>query len=315
MLVINKQNTKFALLVTGKKFIGFLFFSLLIGYLSQFSLIHDNVLFSPSLLGVLGSGVGIFLGFRINSGYTRWWEARMIWGEMVNDSRSFGMSITALLTKGSFSTISQVEKQLQKKIIYRHIGFINAVRLHLRKNEEKEWLAELWERKVNDTNLIADDERADLQNKFNIPAQIIQNQSKEISAFFDGDLEKEFRYLDLMNLLKNFYNIQGKAERIKNTVFPWGYAFYTHRLVWLMAFLVPFGFVDNLAYQSIILSAVISTTFVTIEQVGRNLDNPFDQSFNDTPMSALCRSIEIDLLEQLGEKRTDSLQEKDGVLN
>lgn len=60
---------------------------------------------------------------------------------------------------------------------------------------------------------------------------------------------------------------------------------------------------------------MISTTFVTIEQVGRNLDNPFDQSFNDTPMSALCRSIEIDLLEQLGEIRTEPLQEVDGVLS
>lgn len=315
MLVINKQNTKFALLVTGKKFITFLIFSLFIGYLSRFPLIHDHILFSPSLLGVLGSGVGIFLGFRINSGYARWWEARKIWGEMVNDSRSFGMSITALLTKTKFSTMTEEDKQLQKKIIYRHIGFINAVRLHLRKNEEKEWLNDLWERKVNGTNLISGDERASLQKQFNVPAQILQNQSKEITAFFDGELDKEFRYLDLMNLLKNFYNIQGKAERIKNTVFPWGYAFYTHRLVWLMAFLVPFGFVDHLSHQSILLSAVISTTFVTIEQVGRNLDNPFDQSFNDTPMSALCRSIEIDLLEQLGEIRTEPLQEVDGVLS
>jgi putative membrane protein len=315
MLINNKLNVHFALKVTGKKFIMFLLFAFLIGYLSRFPIIHDIILFSPSLLAILGSGVGVFLAFRINSGYDRWWEARKIWGEMVNVSRSFGMSVTAMITNGKFSTISDEEKVLQKQLIYRHIGFVNSLRLHLRQNSEKEWKTDLWERKVNNMALVSTEERLALQQQFNIPAQILQKQSQEISAFFDGNPEKEFRYLKLIGLLETFYNIQGKSERIKNTVFPWGYAFYTHRLVWLMSILIPFGFIDNISPQSIFLSAVISTTFVTIEQVGRNLDNPFNNSFNDTPLSTLCRSIEIDLLEQLGEQRTDPLQAEGGVLN
>ena len=79
-----------------------------------------------------------------------------------------------------------------------------------------------------------------------------------------------------------------------------------------MAFVIPFGFVDDFSPQAIVLSAIISTIFITIEQVGRNLDNPFDNSFNDTPLSALCRSIEIDSLEQLGQKthRTNSRKKR-----
>ena len=315
MLVKNKYNKIKALQVTGKNFVIFLSFALAVGLSTRFEVVRDHVLFSPALLGILGSGVGVFLAFRINSGYDRWWEARKIWGEMVNTSRSFGMAITAMMTNNTFSEMTEKEKEFQKKIIYRHIAFINALRLHLRKNKQKEWKSELWQRKINGKHLITENEAKQLQEKFNIPAQFIQNQSQNISAFFDGNSQKEFRYLDLMNLLKTFYEIQGKAERIKNTVFPWGYAFYTHRLVWLLAFLIPFGFVHNVSLPEIVLSAIISTIFVTIEQVGENLDNPFDNSFNDTPMSALCRSIEIDLLEQLGEQRTEPITADKGILS
>jgi len=172
----------------------------------------------------------------------------------------------------------------------------------------------LWEHTINGTRLVSENEGEKLQIAFNIPSQILQKQSQEITAFFNDSPSKEFRYLNFTNALQSFYDIQGKAERIKNTVFPWGYAFYIHPLVWLMACVIPFGFVDDFSPQEIVLSAIISTIFITIEQIGRNLDNPFDNSFNDTPISSLCRSIEIDLLEQLGEQRTEPIKTVEGVL-
>jgi len=315
MLINNKYNRILALQVTGKNFLIFLSLAILIALLGTIQFAHDHLFFAPNLLAIFGSGVGVFLAFRINSGYDRWWEARKIWGEMVNISRSFGMNITAMLTKTNFSAMTEEEKTLQKKIIFRHIAFINALRLHLRQNEENIWEDELWNKTINGEYLIDRKEIKKLKKQFNIPTQLLQKQSQEISAFFDGDPIREFRYLKLMDSLKIFYDIQGKSERIKNTVFPWGYAYYTHRLVWLMAFVIPFGFVVDFSAQQIVLSAIISTIFITVEQVGRNLDNPFDNSFNDTPLSALCRSIEIDLLEQLGEERTKPILPKMGVLD
>lgn len=313
MLINNKYNKFKALKVTGSKFFIFIAFNIVLALLSEY-IQTKNFIFSTELLAILGSGVGVFLAFRINSGYDRWWEARKIWGEMVNVSRTFGLAITGMISKQKFSEMTEVDKNFQREIIYGHIGFINALRMHLRKNDEHVWNNELWERELNNGKIFSPKDQENLKNKFNKPAQILQLQSQKISHFFDSDSAKDYRYVELIRLLKLFYDIQGKCERIKNTVFPWGYAFYTHAFVWLMAFLIPLGFIDSWDLQDIYLCAAISTTFITIEQVGSNLDKPFEDSFNDTPMSALCRSIEIDLLEQLGEPRTEPLSPYKGVL-
>lgn len=312
MLVNNAFNTRKALETTGQKFVLFLGFSVFIGWACKYFSLEDYLI-DLRLLSIMASGVGVFLAFRINSGYGRWWEARKIWGEMVNASRSFGMSVTSLITE-NYSIASPEEKELQRKLVYNHIGYINALRMNLRKNSEEIWENELWTRKINGKSIINPDDISYLKAVANKPTQLLQIQSDLLSIFFDGKNDKEYRYIELMSQLKYFYDIQGKSERIKNTVFPWGYAFYTKILVWLLAFMIPFTFISSFDIQTIVMTAIISTVFITIEQVGRNLDNPFENSFNDTPMSGLCRTIEIDLLEQLGEPRTEAITPVKGVL-
>jgi len=84
-------------------------------------------------------------------------------------------------------------------------------------------------------------------------------------------------------------------------VLAWGYAFYTRALVRILAAIIIFSQLNSLSVAHIILVSFVATVFVTVEQVGRNLDNPFEYSFNDTPLSTICRLIEIDLLEQIGQ--------------
>ena len=312
MLVNSRFNIWKAIQTTGAKFLFFVAWSSGISGLSKWYGIPETFLPTPMLM-VLGSGVGVFLAFRINSGYDRWWEARKIWGELQGVSRSFALSVTAFLVNENPSVGEQSDKASQKELIYLHLGFVNSLRLYLRNSDSRTWENELWSRNINGTPLVPESEAEKIKNTRNIPCQIVQLQGQKITRFFQSDLD-DLRYFQLFRLVYQFNDILGSCERIKNTTFPWGYAFYTRHLVWLMAALLPFGFVQELDIAGIILCALISTTFVTIEQVGRNLDNPFENAFNDTPMSSLSRLIEIDLLEQLGEESPAPLQAQNGVL-
>lgn len=301
-------------MVTARKFALFFIYASFIGWVdSKYSITIDQS--NVTLIVILGSGVGIFLAFRINSGYGRWWEARKIWGQLVNHSRSFGVVVSSALTCHSFHNMTIQERQLQKEIIFNYIGFINALRLHLRSQPEEDWDKEVWAREINGRRIFTETESNAARKTRNRPAYIISLINEKLSACLSSQPDREWRYLYFMQLLSNFYDVQGMCERIKNTVFPWGYAYYTHRLVWLFGVLLPFALVHGMDWTAISLSAIIATVFVTVEQVGRNMDRPFENSFNDTPMSALCRTIEIDLLQQINEKNSlKPLEAKHGVL-
>jgi len=313
MLVKDKINTLKAMQVTGGKFLLFLLLSSFIALGGEFFQAPESILPAQMLI-ILASGVGIFLAFRINSGYDRWWEARKVWGELHAVSRSFCMSITTFITITKPFDPTEKELQFQKELIYSHIGFVHSLRLHLRKNNEADWQKELWNKTTNRPPFFTREEINKLKSKINIPCQIIQLQNQKIAKFYKNSIDEDVRHLNLIRIINQLNDIQGKSERIKNTVFPWGYSFYTQKLVWLMAILFPLGFIHSFEIPNIILCSLISTTFVTIEQVGRNLDNPFEGSFNDTPMTALCRLIEIDLLDMLDESRPEPLLPERGVL-
>jgi len=135
-------------------------------------------------------------------------------------------------------------------------------------------------------------------------------------------LIEDFRHMEMMSCLEEFYNLQGKCERINNTPFPRQYAYFSTLFVWLFILLLPFGligeFMDmghDLMWLMIPFSVIISWVFYTMEAVGDNSEDPFENFINDVPMTALCRTIEIDLREMLGE--TDlppKIQAEGGIL-
>lgn len=294
MLVQSRVNVFYAIKVTGTKFFFFFIFAMIIGVSSVNFGFHQYLL-PKILVTIFAAPVGIFLAFRINSGYGRWWWARKIWGELVVNSRSFGLYVTSLMTESGNAT--EEEKELHRQLIFGHMGFINALRLNLRKQSEQDWDNELWNRKINGQYLFSEDEIAKLKKKVNKSTNIMIIQAKKIASYFKN--ENPYKQVKLNEIIRENYFCQGKSELIKATVFPWGYGFYTRVLAWALAILFALSQVNSADIHHIIVVAIIGTAFITIEQVGRNLDNPFEDSFNDTPMSALCRLIEIDLLQQL----------------
>jgi len=304
MIVHTKRNYLYIVKAVWKQLAFFLLVSCFVAVVAEYSGI-SVVRINLEYVAVLGTAVGLFLAFRINSGYGRWWEARTIWGDLVNASRAFGMNVSSLLTNMRYQERTSEEREAQKEVIMGHIGFINALRTHLRGQDSWEEIQPYF----------TTPELAEFKSEGNIPAQIIQLQAKRISSFYDGNPDREFRLLSLMKKLDEFYSVLGGCERIKNTVFPWGYAYYTRLFVWLLATLLPFSLIDGFSIRNILLCSITSFVFVSIERVGSNLDNPFENSFNDIPMSALCRTIEIDLLHQIDERDVpEPLVPEKGVL-
>jgi ion channel-forming bestrophin family protein len=254
-------------------------------------------------LGVLITPMSIFLAFQINQCYDRWWEARRLWGQLINLSRSLGRQITTLLTDKRFSSIPDEKEaeKLHRELVYRHMAYVNTLRIALRsggKLSTTDWqfLAQF----------LADAEISELKCAVNVPTQLLQKQGKVIGALVGKDWGEQQVLLQLDDSLNLLNDIQGGCERIKRTAFPDRFNFHTRIFVWLLAILIPFSLIESdqrFDVVAMVTETLLAFIFVTIERLGAELRDPFENRSNDIPMTALCRTIEIDLRQQLGETR------------
>lgn len=262
-----------------------------------------------SIVGTLSTALAIFLAFRNNSAYARWWEARKIWGGVVNISRSIGRQVT------SFSQLSEQPAEeiaaFQREIVYRHLAWINTLRLQLRGNSS-----------LDEVQPFLDEEELKwLSERKNRATQLVQKQGERLTAARRSGLLTESRYHEMLDeSLTELYDLQGKAERIKNTPLPRQYCYFPRVFLFLFVTLLPCGMISLLhevgaAWLVIPLTSAVSFMFYVLMRVGEFNEDPFESRYSDTPMTALCRTIEIDMREQLGE--TDlppKLEPVDGIL-
>jgi putative membrane protein len=284
---------------------------------------HDINIAIPFLpLSTIGIAVAFYIGFKNNASYDRFWEARKIWGGIVNYSRTWGNQVMSFVSNHFNESISQDEViELRKELIYRHIAWLNALRLQLREPssfslKRKASVKSLsigsperqhWDEEVGGF-LCKKDYDELIENK-NTATQLIRQQGKDLKKLFEEKkLIESFRHMELMKVLEEFYNLQGKCERIKNTPFPRQYAFFSKIFTWIFILLLPIGLVGQFSemghsfvWLTVPFSVLISWVFITMEIVGDNSEDPFENFVNDVPMTALCRTIEIDLREMLGE--------------
>ena len=292
MVVFKRIPPLFIVKFTGSIIIGLLGMILLTWLANEFIEFEDVTTLLPSI-AVFGTVMSLFLAFKTNEAYNRWWEARTLWGSMVNYSRSFARQVLNLLTLNTVETAKDQEElnAIQKDLIYRHLAFINALKLSLRDQGNWEELKPFLDEK----------ERLKLVEHANIPTQLVQMQAQKLNHAFH-DNSNDFRYMQIDSTLNEFFNIQGGCERINSTVFPRIYSFLTTQFTWLFAFSLIFSLYDDLNWQIMATRVVVAYVFLTLEKISRSLKDPFENGISDTPMTAICRTIEIDLREMLGEK-------------
>jgi putative membrane protein len=193
----------------------------------------------------------------------------------------------------------------QKDLIYRQIAYNNALRLHLRKQENWEELKPFLKEK----------EWTSYLPMINKPTQILNRQSQNIKSLLNQEPGKDFRQVKFEEILNEFYNIQGGCERIKNTPFPRIYSLMTKGFTWIFATLLILSLYDEFDWQLLIIRGMVGYVFVTLDKIQSLLKNPFENSIADTPMTSLCRTIEIDLRQMLGEKDLpEPIKPVDGIL-
>ncbi len=252
-----------------------------------------------SIAAILGSALAIFLAFRNNNSYNRWWEARTLWGNLVNNSRIFARQIIAnadsALSNGKASAESV--EAYKKEMVYRQIAFAHALRLHLRGQRSFEELGQL----------LAKEEFEQLLQKQNIPNYLLFVQGKRIKEGMKADILGAFDNISLEPTLAGFNNVQGACERIKNTPLLRQYHFFTK--LFLLAFMVilPFSLISDFSkmgapFLMIPLSVLLSFVFGVMGKVGEVNEDPFENRITDVPMSAMCNTIERDLKEMLEEE-------------
>lgn len=265
-------------------------------------------------VSVVGIAVAFYLGFKNNSSYDRTWEARKIWGAIVNDSRSFAAGVIAFVQ-------GPEEDKIKKELIYRHIAWMTALRHQLRLAREWEHTDERIKGRFINTicedyhnkldgelrSFISEEEIKSIENKSNTATQILGIQSKRLQELRDQNYFEDFRHMELYHLVGYLYNNQGKAERIKNFPFPRQYASTALWLTVVFCALMPLGLLDIFNYEESpllffsapIVSGLLIWIFFLMEKIGDYSENPFEGTYNDVPITSIARGIEIDLREMI----------------
>jgi putative membrane protein len=259
--------------------------SLLLTFLHEIDHIHTPLTLQS--LSLMGLALGIFLGFRNNTSYDRFWEGRRLWGTLVNVSRTLTRDLLTILPPGEGGGISAA----QRRQVYRIIAFVHALRMALRDQTDLESLQPLLE----------SGDRLAVRDHTNLPNAIVLRMAAEHRALTLAGQLNEYWSVLLAERLATLTDVQGGCERIKNTPMPHSYSMLIHSIVALYVFALPFGLVGSLHYFTPLVVLMVSYTFLGLDTVGDELEDPFGEDLNDLPLSTIARTIEINLRQMLGE--------------
>jgi putative membrane protein len=265
-----------------------------------------------SVAAILGSALAIFIAFRNNSAYGRWWEARTLWGGIVNSSRVLARLIITFTDSHAHQPQYDANRatQFKKEAVYLVIAWVHALRMHLRIENNWESLRPL----------LPTNEWQAFEQSHNKPNFLQLLSGRRIyAAMADGTLGG-FDSFQMEGQLLALANYQGGCERIKNTPLLRQYDFFTRLFLYVFMLLLPWALVaDFVRMESLWLmvpvSVLISFVFAILGKVGAVNEDPFENRITDVPLSALCNTIERDLREMLGESQLPAkMQPQNGFL-
>jgi ion channel-forming bestrophin family protein len=296
-----------------KPFFAGLIYSVIVGGVHFYTPLDISLPWQP--ISIIGIAVAFYLGFKNNSSYDRTWEARKIWGGIVNSSRSFGAAVMSFVQ-------GENDYEIKKELIYRHIAWLTALRYQMRLSKEwehvedrikGEFSPDICEEYINKlggelTHFLDQDEMLSYVGKSNTATQILARQSARLQELKDLGYYEDFRHMEMYHLIKAFYDDQGRSERIKNFPFPRQYASTAIWLNFAFCIFLPFAMLDFfpgeemwLIYFSPLMSALLIWIYFLMEKIGDYSENPFEGTQNDVPITAISRGIEIDLREMLND--------------
>jgi len=223
-------------------------------------------------LALFGSAIGIVVAFRNQSAYGRWWEARILWGSVVNNSRSWARQVTTGMLSLKGGEVAEL-KEMQRRMVYLQIAFVHALRQHLRKLEPWTELERILEER----------EVAALRPQKNVPLAIQEMMGQLLLECQAREWIDALQWRAMDESLNDLADAQGGAERIKNTPMPKQYDYFPQ--LWF----TPLG------------STLVGFIFLALNQIGRDLEDPFENTIFDVPLTSITTTIETNLRQILGE--------------
>lgn len=223
----------------------------------------------------IGTSISILISFKLNQSYDRWWEARKIWGSIVNDSRSLILQFKQYLP----------DNENINKIAYRQIAWCYALGESLRGLDSNQTLKKY----LNEI------EMEEVNKQSNKPLAIIQHHYKDLKKFKNGEKINQFSEVQLDNTLVRLVDAMGKAERIKSTVFPVTYRLFLHLMIYLFTITLSISLKNIESIFEIPLLLVLSAAFFLLEKSATHMQDPFENRPTDTAVTAIARTIEINI--------------------
>ena len=258
-------------------------------------------------LGAFGTVIGIIVGFRNASAYARWWEARTLWGAIVNRSRTFARQVLTTMSASTDAPAAEQQeaREAQRDLVLHQVAYVHALRQQLRGLDPVPAVA----------YLVPKEDLPELTREKNLALTLQTRMSRMLVVARRRGWLDAWEWQEIDQSLACLMDSQGGAERIKNTPMPKQFDFFPRLFVQIYCLVLPIGMVPILGWYTPLGSSLVGFMFLALERIGRVLEDPFENKIHDISMSAITCTIEINLRQLLGETELPSpAQPVDGIL-
>jgi len=256
----------------------------------MYHIIHINIPIAvPAIIGTI---ISLLLAFKSNQAYDRWWEARIVWGAIVNDSRTLVRQVITFYKDPDFSVEAN---DFKERFAKRQAAWCYALAQALRGKDPIKPLK----------TLLNDEEMRFVANFKHVPNALLILHGKEIKKALESGKINMYQQVEIDGTLTKLCDAMGKCERIKNTIFPTTYSMYIRFTLCLFVLLLPFGLADSLGWLQIPVVAMIGAACFLIEKMAIHLQDPFENRPTDTPMISISNNVENNLMQMVNEYRNE----------
>ena len=300
-MIVPKKNSTWAKLVFSvngtiatkiwKRLLAVCVFAVVVTVLDHNEFVHNHNKLKIAHFNLITLALSIFLGFRNNTSYDRFWEGRKLWGGVVNMSRNF--------VRQTYSFICREEAQeFQKRLSKAAAAYPHLLRMHLRSEWEPEKVQDLIPKEVCDS----------LLPEQNRPIALLHWMGMELQIARKKEWLHVYQQPFLEKTLSTLCDLQGGCERIRATPIPYSYNVLLHRIVALYCFTLPFGVVGELGILTPLVVGIVSYAFLGLDAIGDEIENPFERAQNDLPLDAIAHMIESNIRQRIGEEPLELLK-------
>ncbi|MEX6627595.1 bestrophin family protein [Tenacibaculum salmonis] len=255
---------------------------------------YIDFIIPTALPGFLGTSIALLLSFKLSQSYDRWWEARKIWGSIVNDSRSLVLQLLKFSDKKAIDIV--------KKIGLRQIAWCYSLAFTLRNQNNLSYL----------NKFISLKEVESLKHYKNLPLGILNQHNENFRKLYKEKYITDFQHIQLDDTIIRLCDSMGKLERIKKTIFPKTYRIVLRFFIYLFLIILSISLTAMDSWIEIPLIVAISTPFFLLERISNNMQNPFENKPTDTPMLAICQTNEVNIKQLINDKNLPKEEEASG---